>query len=201
MEKINLEVILSEKDIYEFQKSYLFKRVTLRQCLVLYTLFVLFVLLQITLDIRENPNVMKNIILILMPAVIVGGLMLFVKKAAKDMIKTNKLINLPNFYEIDDIGFNFQSENSNGNYKWEDLYKIKEVDSNFFLFISKHQAFIIPKRSFKNEEEIQKFRTKCMNSTVKLDDTKPWKYFTAGATLMGLSLAAMGFVWVLTTFF
>ena len=42
MNEILIEIKLTVRDIYEFQKSFLFRRLTFKQCLVLYGLFAVF---------------------------------------------------------------------------------------------------------------------------------------------------------------
>lgn len=40
---------------------------------------------------------------------------------------------------------------------WKDVYKVTEFKNMFLVYINKNSAFIVPKSSFKNEEDIELF--------------------------------------------
>lgn len=188
--EVQMEVKLTIRDIYEFQKSFLFRRLTFKQCLSLYGLFAVFVGVQIYMDGFAKAATYKHLLLLAMPALVVGVLMFFVYKTSKDMIKTGKLFEKPTRYQINQTGVDYLSDNSSGHYGWNDFYKVKETDHSFLFYVSKQQALIMPK-IFIATETLDDLRSLCRESSVGLDTHKPWKLFAVGAVLMSLSILVM----------
>ena len=62
--------------------------------------------------------------------------------------------------------------------KWSGLYKASEIKESFLIFISKQQAYIIPKRYFNSTGEQAELMRKFMSQTPKPKDyTKEWRSF------------------------
>lgn len=195
MEPVRVEVKLNEQDIYEFQKSFLFRRLTLRQCVAIYGLFAIFVVLQIVIDGVYSPSTSKHLLMLAMPVVVVGILVFFVKKTAKDMIKTGKLFEKATTYELTKDFIGYSAETGSGSFRWSDLYKLKETNHCFLMYTSKQQALILPKR-YMDETGVQEaVRTLCEESPTGLEVHNPWKLFAIGAFIMSASILVM--IWVL----
>lgn len=76
----------------------------------------------------------------------------------KKVFETNKLLQKVHKYVLNSDGIYSEAESINGIVKWTDLFKINEDISSFYLFVSKIQAIIIPKRFLGDEEQIQLFK-------------------------------------------
>lgn len=190
MNEILIEVKLTVRDIYEFQKSFLFRRLTFKQCLVLYGLFAIFVAIQIVTDGLSSAATYKHLLLLFMPVLVVGILMFFVYKTSMDMIRTGKLFEKPTTYKISSTGIAYSSDSGNGQYNWADFYKLKETDHSFLFYVSKQQALIMPKADM-NGDTLEGLRNLCQTTSLGLDTHKPWKLFAVGAVLMSLSIVVM----------
>lgn len=56
-----------------------------------------------------------------------------------------------------DEAITYESDTSNGNYRWSAILKIVETKSAFYLFIDRHMAILVPKRVFDNPEQQRRF--------------------------------------------
>lgn len=73
----------------------------------------------------------------------------------KRLLKSNKLYKYEQTYRFDAEGIFNKSEVGEAQIKWNDLYKVAETKKVFLLYISRYQAFIIPKKEIKEDKEIQ----------------------------------------------
>jgi hypothetical protein len=93
----------------------------------------------------------------------------YVKVKSKNVFKSNTFINRETFYTINIEGISSSSDYGNMKIKWGDLYKVLEDENSLYLFISKIQALIIPKRFFDNSEDISFLKEKVLkNVNVKM---------------------------------
>ncbi len=70
-------------------------------------------------------------------------------------------------YDFTESGIEMNSEYSSGKTAWKNIYEILETKSYFLIFISKVQAYILPKRCFTTYEEIVSFRQLLRNYGAK----------------------------------
>lgn len=61
-------------------------------------------------------------------------------------------------YIFKEDGLYLSSETNKGMIKWTEVFKVEEGKKGFYIFISKGRAFIIPKRVFKDDVEVDKFK-------------------------------------------
>lgn len=191
MESFNIEVKLIESDIYEFEKTFLFRRLTFKQFVILYSLFAVYVVLQIFTDGIISESTSKNLMLLFMPIVVVGILMLFIKKTSKDMIKAGMLNEKSTIYEFTKDFIGYSSVNGEGKYLWSEFYKIKETEHCFLFYISKQQALILPKRYFDTSNTMPLLRQLSEESQVGIDSHEPWKLFAVSMFILSAAIVAM----------
>lgn len=72
------------------------------------------------------------------------------KKQAESVAKPENTI----IYTFSDAGFDMaRGEDEYMAYKWENIFKVKEDKGGFFMYITKNQAFIIPKADLDGKTE------------------------------------------------
>ncbi|HEY9062307.1 MAG TPA: YcxB family protein [Pseudobacteroides sp.] len=76
----------------------------------------------------------------------------------KRLLKSNKLFRYEQTYIFDDEGIFNKSEIGEAKIKWKDFYKAAETKKAFIIYVSRYQAFIIPKREIKENQGIQYIR-------------------------------------------
>ena len=83
-------------------------------------------------------------------------------------MKSNKLYKYEQTFRFDDDGIFNKSEVGEGKIKWNDLYKVAETKKTFLLYISRYQAFIIPKKEIKEDNEIHNLKVLLRKSVSKV---------------------------------
>jgi hypothetical protein len=76
-----------------------------------------------------------------------------VKQMAKQVFRDSPHVRYPQTYAFEDENLTITGELFDANLKWQALLEAAETDTDFFLFITKDQAYILPKRVFKANEE------------------------------------------------
>lgn len=76
---------------------------------------------------------------------------------AKQQMLSNPLFKEPMYYRFDTEGI--QLNDSEEKMYWDQLIGVKETKQMFLLYIQPMQAFIIPKASFDNSEQISVFKS------------------------------------------
>lgn len=61
-------------------------------------------------------------------------------------------------FEITEDGFKESTEYNEMFTKWEGIKSIEETKKQIFIFLDRHMAHIIPKRYFKNDEEVRELK-------------------------------------------
>ena len=72
---------------------------------------------------------------------------------SKKQFLSNKIIQMPYDFSLDNESVRVSSERGNANVPWTDVYKVGESQSCYFIFISRMQAYVIPKRLLVSGEE------------------------------------------------
>ncbi|AGY82968.1 YcxB family protein [Carnobacterium inhibens] len=78
--------------------------------------------------------------------------------------KNDSLIKKEVTYIITNNGVSQVNRTVTANYTWNDFIKIKESKEMFFLFLSPTRAIVIPKNFFKNNIDINSFKTLINNN-------------------------------------
>ena len=76
-----------------------------------------------------------------------------IRRAAKKQYQSSKAMQAESEFIADSAGVRETGEYSSTVVKWEDVYKIMASDTAYYIFISRMQAFLIPKRLITQEEE------------------------------------------------
>ena len=79
-------------------------------------------------------------------------------KKSKNIPITNGSILGRKYYEFSNTKIKYKTANSEGLYEWNIAKIIKENKKAFYIYIDKNLAIVIPKRAFKNIDEIDEFR-------------------------------------------
>lgn len=90
---------------------------------------------------------------------------------AKRQLASNKLLQGTQRYTFSNEGVQVVAPTFNGSQTWEGIREAFETGSNFLLFISTNQLYIIPKRCFQGDEQIVVLRellTRHLSSKAKL---------------------------------
>ncbi|HHW31971.1 MAG TPA: YcxB family protein [Clostridiaceae bacterium] len=79
---------------------------------------------------------------------------------AKRIYSANSELSKTQSYNITDYGITLNTTNSYKNVKWEEVFKVIELSEYFLVFTSPtaEGAFVLPKRSFINENQITLFK-------------------------------------------
>ena len=178
--KITVEVSVNQEDIYNFQKAVLFKNISPGFFIIISIIFLLIAAAAII----EKPPFGRNpafaIILILISAFFLIGIPSAFKRGAANAFKTNKLLQKTQKYEIGDAGIEVSSESGQGFVKWDEIYKATETKDSFLFFISKQQAYVIPKRSFNENAQDIEFLRKYMKAAPSAKEDKFLGIFKKG---------------------
>ncbi len=79
---------------------------------------------------------------------------LMARQMAKQIFRDNPHVRHPQTYSFADTNLSISGELFDANLKWSALVEGTESDLDFFLFITKDQAYVLPKRVFKRGEEL-----------------------------------------------
>jgi hypothetical protein len=85
---------------------------------------------------------------------LIGGTYL----GSKRQLASHKAMNETHHYTFLNEGINSVSASTSAHQDWDNIREAVETKTNFLLFIALNQMYIIPKRCFQNEEQIDLFR-------------------------------------------
>ena len=123
---------------------------------------VLIVVLSIVLVLAMNMDSGIDgflVLITLVVSIIFSGIIVLVsflslKHSSKKQFASNKSAQAPSDIVLDGEGVHVTNERGNVNLPWPDVYKAAEAKSSYFIFVSRAQAFVVPKRLLApNEEE------------------------------------------------
>ena len=78
---------------------------------------------------------------------------LLAKMMAKRMFENNLYVRKPQTYSFEDDKLTVTGELFDADLKWDGLFEAAESKTDFFLFLSKDQAYVLPKRFLQGEQE------------------------------------------------
>lgn len=170
---VSINVKLELKDFINFRKGTYFSSMLLVRVAIMFiiylaifsTLYSMYQIPTVSGDIGSNGTLDKIFIFVfsLIVSIVVVVATFFLKPltimlSSKRYFNSNKLLQQQMRYDFGDVSFNLNSESGSANIKWENLYKVNEYKEVFALFISRLQAYIIPKRCFENKEDMERFK-------------------------------------------
>lgn len=147
-DKIIIDVDLKVEDAANFQKVFFFSKVSPVSLIIINSGLLLMAILSIIVQPPFGYTPALAVMFLLIPACFLYFVTFGFKKAAASNFKTNKLVQKTQRYEIGTEDIKISSESGSSIIKWHELYKAMEIKDGFLLFISKQQAYYIPKRYF-----------------------------------------------------
>lgn len=78
-------------------------------------------------------------------------------KSLKKTYENNKFMRKPQKYLFGNNGLKVESENGESRYTWDDICIAKETKVYLALYISKYQAFVIPRKYLKGKSDLVDF--------------------------------------------
>jgi hypothetical protein len=78
---------------------------------------------------------------------------LLARQMAKQVFKNSPHVRFPQMFAFADENLTITGELFDANLKWQALLEAAETATDFFLFINRDQAYVLPKRVFKVGEE------------------------------------------------
>jgi hypothetical protein len=72
--------------------------------------------------------------------------------------QTSKFLSVPQFVEFHDLGMEMSSLNGNSTLWWRDVYTVQELKPCFVIYRSPEKYFLIPRRCFHNQGEVELLR-------------------------------------------
>ena len=78
---------------------------------------------------------------------------LLANMTAKRMFENNLYVRNPQTYSFEDDKLTVTGELFDTDLKWEGFFEAAESKTDFFLFLSKDQAYVLPKRFLQGEQE------------------------------------------------
>ncbi len=146
--------------------------------------------------ISNSVNVFPLILFVLSLFMLVG-MPLLLKYSSKKMLQTSALLRKTQTFKIHESGIDSSTESSNSSIKWCELYKANETKENFLFFISKTQAFILPKKCLDGDEDyFNIIRSYMKNAPVPKEDRKGFfsKYRNWIATFIAILITILIFI-------
>lgn len=140
MENANIEVTLTQKDVYLYKKSFILKT---KNIVFFYGVLAL---IEIYLISRYYTDLFKVSIVILLPLLFIVGFLFQLNKDAKKALDNNPHLQNKQLFIFNDEGVKVVTTKGDFVTKWEDIRKAIEYKHSISLFLTKNQAHIIPLR-------------------------------------------------------
>ncbi len=176
MEKENLkiQVDITEDDIYSYQKSMIPKHLLPIYATIAIACLIAFILVPLLTQSIDPMSISIRIaVFFVILLFVLWGIPSMLRKSSKTALNTNKLLHKTQYYSFNVDGIEASTETSTAFVKWSELYKAVESKDSFQLFISKAQAYVIPKRCFNgNTEQMTILSLLISNAPVPKDETK-----------------------------
>lgn len=153
--EVKKTISLTLKDYIDLNMSIALKRVLLIPIIGL--VFLTIVLLAIGIInlgedwalIFDTQIIICYAIIILIPLVS----LLTLRSVAKKQYASSKAMKSETELVINETGVNESSKFGNMTFSWQDIFKAAESKSAFYIYISKFETFIMPKRYISSEED------------------------------------------------
>lgn len=149
--------VITMEEFKKFQKFYLNK---FKSTIIPKIIMVVLALLVIIINIIKKDYDLVGIVIVFVicyPLVLNFAL----NRQIKKMYKSNKRINeLEEFLYFYDDYLESKSKHNYCKVMYEDIYKICETKSNFYIFVSENQAFIVIKNNIKDVDGLRELLSK-----------------------------------------
>jgi hypothetical protein len=157
-QSIKVDVLLTLQDYLRANYWFLFKRNKSMKAMIFMLIFAgtagpLYLVFN---DKPVNPN--ESYWGLLIPWAILLFMIGVTYWGTKRQMASSKSMNESHQYTFTTEGIEFVAQSSSGRQSWENIREAFETKSNFLLFISLNQIFIVPKRCFQDSEYINQFK-------------------------------------------
>lgn len=152
-EVIKKDVDLTPEDLYGFQVHLLKKGFKPSVIIMTAMVFSVLLLMALTSDASVLEKAFRAGLVFIVPAAFIAFVFRALKRSSINAFKDNKLVKQTQRYIMSEEAVLVESDTGYSNIKWEDLYKAEEAKENFLLYLSKQQAYVIPKRYFEGQPQ------------------------------------------------
>lgn len=155
MNNLEVKVKLNEEDIYEFQKEHFSRLVKpgLRISIIIAAALMFIANLVMDFTAGGTPSITAVFLGVIL--IILLGTPLMFRMSSKRGLKSNEMLKAEYTYTINTKTISSVSENTSMNSRWDMMHDFRDSKVNFIFYIANNQAFLIPKRCFANEQEIE----------------------------------------------
>ncbi|MDT4967918.1 MAG: hypothetical protein QOJ64_2655 [Acidobacteriota bacterium] len=95
---------------------------------------------------------------VLIPAIAVLFMIVSTYLGVRKNMASNRSLREMFHYNFSEIGIDAVAQSSSGHTRWENILSAFETKRSFLLFVSRNQMYVIPKRSFRDAEQVASFR-------------------------------------------
>lgn len=182
MEILSINIKYTLKDLKDFSlaktRTGILNKISLTIS-VLLTIFIVLVTVVFIFILSEVKWLLISVPLMILPIIITWGLtllpgfMLYQKQQSD--FKRSKLLGLLQCLKISEDRMDIYSENGSFSLQWNDVYKVQELKPCIIIQSSPGKIFIIPRRCFCNQEQLDLF-INILDSKVDKKKTKLKRY-------------------------
>lgn len=148
----NKDVSMLLDDYIDFNMFHAKKKILLGTLIPISVFTILMLLLGFTNSIKQVAYYL--FIIVIFPTLIISGITSSIKKLSKKQYESSKTMQAPTTIVINNQKVSETSIFGSIIYEWNDLYQAVESKNAIYIYFSKLQAFVIPKRLLTPQEEI-----------------------------------------------
>ena len=181
---IFIEGNLTADDVYNYQKAVLFKRFSPLSLVIVIGFVLMVSIMNLVRGLQSNNLPIGTAVFVLIAVTFIVMFPKQLRKSSKVALETNKLLQKTQCYRIGNEGVEVSSETGKSFIRWNEFYKAIETKYGFALFLSKNQAYIIPKRFLSEEsEKIELLRSYLKNAPTPKEEKKVFGIFKRGLNI------------------
>ena len=143
---------LARGNLFIFKRRFRHKKYFVIYLLLIGIGMLVFAFAQPAPDWRSTFVMIGILVLLMLPVLFVFERLL-ARQVAKQAFKSNPHVRKPQTYAFGDENMTISGELFDTNLKWPVVVEAAETETDFFLYITKDQAYVLPKRVLKTGEE------------------------------------------------
>ena len=165
--RVKIYVKYTLKDIWDFCITKVFggllRKILLIPFIILLALVSVFILVSFLLFSRDPELLLvlvpELLFLVLFCAVIEFLPFLFTYLVYRNNFKKSKALQTMQCFDVSKDYLVISTEESSAALTWDEIYRIQEFSRCFFIYQSSAKIFILPKRCFESQEQLEEFRS------------------------------------------